>query len=392
MGRGRTTPRYIGLDLHSRYVHGCEWNPDASPKHRERHFRFSTTPEGWTQLIPQLDAECRVALEVTDCAFEVYDRLAPHAGQVLLANSLELKRLGSGRHTDRVDAARLAKMLALGAVPAVWVPPQPMREVRRLLAYRAKLVLTRQRFGHQAKTVLARHGHRVPHNADVARWLTPELVATLPAVDQLVLDSAVRQWTAVGTELGRIDAEIATRVADVPAVSLLLTITGVGIVTAAALWAILGTPERFPGPRQLTRYVGFDASIIQSGEHYRQGRISKNGSALLRTLLVEAANVLAHHDVGPLRQFYLRTKRRLGHQKAIVALARKLLIVAWRMLLTGEVYRAAKPKAIARKQRLLRKLTLRLDAPAVPTARVSGPPADHAAHRHRSRDRTPVPA
>ncbi len=387
-------PRCIGLDLHSRYVHGCEWNPDAPAKHRERHFRFPTTPDGWAQLIPQLDAECHVALEVTDCAFEVYDRLAPHAGQVVLANPLELKRLGSGRHTDRVDAARLAKMLALGTVPTVWVPPQPMREVRRLLAYRAKLVLTRQRFGHQAKTVLARHGHRVPHNVDVARWLTSELVAALPAVDRLVLDSAMHQWTAVGAELGRIEAEIATRVADIPAVSLLLTITGVGVVTAAALWAILGTPERFAGPRKITRYVGFDASIEQSGETHRLGRISKNGSPLLRTLLVEAANVLAHHDVGPLRQFYLRTKRRLGHQKAVVAVARKLLIVAWRMLLTGEVYRAAKPKAIARKRRLLHKLTLRLSTPADPSAHgtVPSPPASRATRRRGSKERTPVPA
>jgi transposase len=320
-------PRYIGLDLHSRYVHGCEWIPDAPAKHRERHFRFPTTPAGWAQLIPQLDSECLVALEVTGDAFEVCDRLAPHAGQLVLANPLELKRLGSGRHTDRVDAVRLAKMLALGAVPTVWVPPQPMREVRRLLAYRAKLVLTRQRFGHQAKTVLARHGHHVPHNTDVARWLTSEVVTALPAVDRLVLDSAVCQWTAIGAELGRIEAEIATRVVDIPAVSLLLTITGVGIVTAAALWAIVGTPERFAGPRKVTRYVGFDASIEQSGETHRHGRISKNGSPLLRTLLVEAANVLAHHDVGPLRQFYLRTKRRLGHQMVICSTAATFIYV-----------------------------------------------------------------
>ena len=387
-------PRYIGLDLHSRYVHGCEWNSEASGKHRERHFRFETTPEGWAQLLAELDAECHIAFEVTGDAFEVHDRLAPHVAEVLLANPLELKRLGSGRHTDRTDAARLAKMLALGTVPTVWVPPQAMREVRRLLAYRAKLVATRQRFGHQAKTVLARHGHRVPRNADVARLLKTEAVSRLSAVDRLVFESAVHQWIAVGTELARIEAEIATRVADVPAVSLLLTITGVGVITAAALWAILGTPDRFADPRKVTRYVGFDSSIEQSGETHRLGRISKNGSPLLRTLLVEAANVLAHHDVGPLRRFYLRTKRRVGHQKAVVAVARKLLIVAWRMLLTGEAYRAAKPKAVARKQRLLRKLVLQLRTPADPSLGREAPkaPTNRAARRRESKARTLVPA
>jgi hypothetical protein len=48
-------PRYIGLDLHARYIHGCEWNPEADDGHKERHFRFPNTPDGWAQLLPQLD-------------------------------------------------------------------------------------------------------------------------------------------------------------------------------------------------------------------------------------------------------------------------------------------------------------------------------------------------
>ncbi len=85
------------------------------------------------------------------------------------------------------------------------------------------------------------------------------------------------------------------------------------------------------------------------------GRISKAGSPLLRTLLVEAAHALARWDTGPLGQFYARKAQEVGSRKAIIALARKLLIMAWRMLLTGEVYRAAKATAVARKQRELRK-------------------------------------
>ena len=119
-------PRYIGLDLHARYIHGCEWKPEAADGHKEQHFRFPNTPDGWAQLLPQLDRTCWVALEVTGSAFEVHDVLSPHVARLLLANPVDLKRLGSGRHTDRVDAARLAKMLAVGTIPTVWVPPQPM--------------------------------------------------------------------------------------------------------------------------------------------------------------------------------------------------------------------------------------------------------------------------
>jgi transposase len=101
----------------------------------------------------------------------------------------------------------------------------------------------------------------------------------------------------------------------------------------------------------VTRYAGLDPSIVQSGEQYRQGRICKAGSLLLRTLLVKAAHSLARWDSGPLGHFYVRKAQEVGARKAIIALARKLLIMAWRMLLTGEVYRAARATVVARKQR-----------------------------------------
>ena len=120
-------------------------------------------------MLPQLGGTCRVALEVTGSAFEVHDGLSAHVDRVLLANPIDLKRFGSGRHTDRVDAARLAKMLAVGTIPTVWVPPQPMREVRRLVYYRARLASNRRRAINQAKNVLRRHGHVLPRETDVQR-------------------------------------------------------------------------------------------------------------------------------------------------------------------------------------------------------------------------------
>ncbi len=114
----------------------------------------------------------------------------------------------------------------------------------------------------------------------------------------------------------------------------------------------------------MTRYAGLDPSIVQSGDQHRQGRISKTGSPLLRTLLVEAAHSLAKWDSGPLGQFSTRKAQEIGPRKAIIALARKLLIVAWRMLLTGEVYRAARAMTVARKQRELQK-KIRIQMPSM---------------------------
>ena len=186
-GRETLGPRYIGLDLHARYIHGCEWKPEVADGGKKQHFRSPDTPDGWAQLLPQLDRTCWVALEVTGSAFETHDVLSPHVDRVLLANPVDLKRLGCGRHTDWVDAARLAKMLAVGTLPTVWVPPQPMREVRRLLYYRARLASNRRRAINQAKVVLRRAGHLLSRDTDVRGWLTPERLATLPASDRVIL-------------------------------------------------------------------------------------------------------------------------------------------------------------------------------------------------------------
>ena len=350
---------YIGLDLHMRYVHGCRLVPGAPDGQQERHFRFPNTLQDWWRFAQSLDQDCQVALEATGSAFEIFDLLcSSRAGKILVANPTELRRLGSGRHTDQVDARRLARMLAVGTLPEVWVPPQEIRHVRRLLRYRERLVCMRTRLINQGKAVLHRHGHFLRDGADLLRGLSREELAALPEVDQAILGSVIRQITILQEEIDEIEAWIARLVAGEPGVQLLLTITGIGLVSAATIWAYVGDPRRFRNPKQVTRYAGLDPSIHQSGEQHRQGRISKNGSPLLRRTLVEAANVLSMHDTGPLGEFYRRKAKRIGHNKAIIALARKLLIVAWRMLLTGEVYRAVNPRALARKQKDLHRKAL----------------------------------
>lgn len=138
-----------------------------------------------------------------------------------------------------------------------------------------------------------------------------------------------------------------------------MTIPGVGLVTAAVIWGALGDPRRFRGPKQVARYAGLDPQVEQSGERDRRGHISRQGNRLLRTVLVEAAQVAARHDTGYLRAFYLRKAKQLGHKRAVVALARKLLIVAWRILCTGRPYRALKPALCRRKLEGLRQLLRR---------------------------------
>ncbi len=132
--------------------------------------------------------------------------------------------------------------------------------------------------------------------------------------------------------------------------------------TAATLWARLGDPKRFRGPKQVARYAGLDPMVEQSGQRDRGGPITRQGDRLLRRILVEAAWSVAQHDTGPPGMFYRRKVHRLGKKRAVVALVRKLLVVAWRMLQTGEVYRAYRSELVRRKGRALQRLLDRVPA------------------------------
>ena len=240
--------RYIGLDVHKAYIRGYEFRPHCSEGKQERHFRFPNTPVGWSQFISGLDPDVQIALEVTGSAFEIHDILAPHAAQVVVSNPVAMRRLGSGRHTDREDAVRLAHMLALGTLPVVWVPPHPVREVRRLLEVRERLGSYRRALTNQARAVLRRHGILLPKGPTALRQVTEAVVCKLPQEEQAILASVLSAARALEEQENALTAHIASRVVEEPAVHLLMTIPGVGMLTAATIWAKLGDPIGFGAP------------------------------------------------------------------------------------------------------------------------------------------------
>jgi transposase len=125
------------------------------------------------------------------------------------------------------------------------------------------------------------------------------------------------------------------------AVELLRTAPGVGLITAVAFRTELVAPERFDDERQVAKVLGLAPGVRQSGDKRIEGPIMKSGNRRLRTVLVEAAWRWVSLDAAAGRR-YRRLAANTGRaQKAIVAMARRLRIVLWRMLVTGEVYRTA---------------------------------------------------
>ena len=149
----------------------------------------------------------------------------------------------------------------------------------------------------------------------------------------------------------------------------LLTIPGVDVTTAVTLLAVIGDVSRFPSSRQLVGYLGLHPRVRQSGNGpAHHGRLSKQGSAAARHVLVEAAWMAAAAP-GPLHAFAARIAARRGRQVAAVAVARKLSVLCWCLLTRDEDYAFARPSMVRRK---LRRLELAAGAPH----RKSGPQPD----------------
>ncbi len=151
----------------------------------------------------------------------------------------------------------------------------------------------------------------------------------LPRATQVVVASAMRQSREAEEEAQAILAEIEALLKDDAMFQAILSLQGIGRLTAAVIWAAIGDPARFPNKRRVTRYVGFDPTVFQSGEINHNGHISHHGPSIIRKYAVEAVKSIIRSGKGPFFEYYRRMAEVHGHSRAAVATARKLVIAAW---------------------------------------------------------------
>jgi hypothetical protein len=154
-------------------------------------------------------------------------------------------------------------------------------------------------------------------------------------------------------EISLLDRAVAEEVLASEEALRLMQLPGVSATTAATLMAAIGDISRFPTARHLVGYLGLNPSVHQSGEQpARHGPISKHGPGAARGALTEAAWIAAR-TTGPLRAFWQRTAARRGSNIATIAVARKLVVIAWHLLTSGEDYAFKRPAQLREKVRRL---------------------------------------
>src|SRR6266516_1146336 len=172
-----------------------------------------------------------------------------------------------------------------------------------------------------------------------------------------MVEACLRGIEFLDHEVAAIERALAELVLASDEMRRLITLPGVNFVTACALLAAIGDGRRFPTARHLVSYLGLDPRVRQSGsEPARHGRISKQGPGEARHVLVEAAWHAAR-TTRPLRAFAERIAARRGRNIATVAVARKLVVIAWHMLSRDQDYAFARPSLVREKIRKLELLT-----------------------------------
>ena len=351
--------RAIGMDVHRDF---CEVAIVAAGAVRSAG-QIETTPAALELFASSLAPTDRVALEVTGNAAEIARILTPHVARVVVVSPHDTGISRARAKTVRLDARTLAKLLAAGELDAVWMPDEWTRAMRRRLSRRSQLVRARTRAKNEIHAVLIRRLKGRPPVTDVfgvrgRRWLA-EL--ELPEDERDTIAGCLRHVDFLDAEVTALDQAIAREALHSREVLRLMTVPGVSVITASTFIAAIGDIHRFRGARQLVGYLGLDPRVRQSGPSpARHGRITKQGSAPVRHVLVEAAWV-AVRAPGPLRAFYERVRARRGAQVAAVATARKLASLFWCLLTREQDYAFGQPSLTRRK---IRQLELATGAPS----------------------------
>lgn len=238
------------------------------------------------------------------------------------------------KKTDRNDARTLARMARTGWFSPVHAKSPEARLLRTRLSARAGLMKARISLHNQVLGLLRANGIRAVKSqkgvrfADKIRTLLVEHTALLTIVEPLLL-----VWSCVQEQLFKEDKVLHKAARQHAQTKRLMTVPGIGKLTALAYVATLDDPHRFQNEGQVGDYFGLAPSIHQSGDSEHRGHITRQGDVLVRTLLVEAAITILYHYRGTwaLKSWALRLKEQKGAGKACVALARKLAVLLWRL-------------------------------------------------------------
>ena len=332
---------FVGIDVHKRKWH-------VTVQTHEVELFCGSIPGNWASLKRILDRypdyRIQAVYEAGYFGFWLHDHLQEAGIDCLVTPpSLLPMEYGNRVKTDKRDSRKLSRLLSKGMLKRVHVPSKEERYHRQVGRRRRQLIRDRVRFQSRIKAELRFYGVQIPEppgkwsqvyveNLNRIRFRNRFMNQSFKQLLQCYayMDKQVAKQTKLLKELS-LTAPYKERV------KILTSIPGVGLITAMEVLLELQDVERFQRADQITAYVGLTPSQYSSADKIRMGRITRIGKNSLRSVLVEASWTLIRKDK-ELRLKYERIKHRAGGKRAIVAIARTLLIRMRRILLNEELY------------------------------------------------------
>jgi transposase len=327
----------IGCDYHPAFQQIALVDTDSGEL-QERRLQHREEAEKFYRDLAAQGIKVRVGMEASGQARWLERLLAELNVELWIGDAAEIrsKRVRKQK-TDRQDAQLILKLMLKDDFPRIWVPSWENRDLRQLLWHRHRMVQARTRIMNQLQAVALNEGLRCKKRLwreagreqleafRLAPWASRRRRDLLELLDRL--NPTITELTQT----------IEQEVEKCPEAQRLMTHPGVGPLTALAFVLIIGTAERFQCGKQIASYLGLVPLEESSGNRRRLGHITKQGNALLRFLLVEAAQVSAR-SIPEWRNKYFHLAMRRGRKIAKVAMARRLAVQMFWMWRKGWDY------------------------------------------------------
>jgi transposase len=332
--------RAVGLDAHPYLFTLTEL---AGPNAREAKALWVVDRRPLDQLEKVLKERTKpgdtIVLEATGNSFTVAGRILRCGRTPVVLNSEAVSDIGRKYCvTDKEDAIKLARAWMTGYAKVVWQPDPRTADYRHIFFSYQNAVRDDVRARNRVWAFLDEHCIKKPTKLrlhDPAAMRSLLALRSWSDVESEVLGDLVSACRAASIHRQELDARIARLVTADKQIIRLTRLLGVRHIVAFAVYAIIGDIHRFPSAKSLVSYFGLSPSICESGNNRHLGStaISHSGRVDVRALLVQGAQSVLRYGKGPIKEWAVRLKMRRGTNVAIVAVARKIAVQIWYLLM-----------------------------------------------------------
>ena len=342
-----TDATVIGVDLHSESITACALTVAAGLVAKPRFFEATT--ENFLDVFKKHSKPGDIlVIEATTNAHHTAEKLATLEGRkpVVVGSECVADKERADRVNDRIDAENLARAHIAGDTREVWLPSPEHRDMRQLFFARRDAVKNATQAVNRIWAFLNARGNKTP-KTQIKKAKTPaELLPGLLPGETLHLTQALADYQNALAHRDACDALIAQHAATNPDIQRLLKILGISHLTAFALVAFIEDVHRFETAKKLVRYLGLNPTVHKTGKNPGPKHVSRFGRHDLKALLIECAQSAYRHGKLPVHKWARRlVGRRKIYNLGVVALARKLAVYAWHLLMGHALHDGAEPDA-----------------------------------------------